>query len=94
MSGSQDVRTGSAPKTRVKSVSTCFSCSSRLKRAIDLVTGQYVHDVGVSEQQLAEVTLLVKGLHRVALHPDVRLLARDTAPGEFEQDLAGEDHAT
>ena len=60
----------------------------QIERVFHRLAIEHAHDVLVGEQQLLEVFLFVVGAHRVPLHPLVRLLARDAALGQLEQDRA------
>src|SRR5688500_8870432 len=64
-----------------------------IERFLDLGRGQHARDVAVGEQQPLEILLLVERAHRVALHPLIRLFARDAAARELQEHRAREHDA-
>ena len=55
----------------------------------DLVEVDAAGDLGVAADELAEVLLLLPGAHRVSLDEPVRVVAREPALDEREQQRAG-----
>ena len=72
-------------KTRSKICVDVLQLHLQIERIFDRLPVEHAHHVGVGQQQLLEVFLLVVRAERVALHPFVGLLARNAPLRELEQ---------